>query len=136
MSFRLFELADATGGRRIGAGADLALDRLVIDSRQAGPGSLFVALAGETTDGHRFLGQAVEAGASAVLCQSAPADLLVPRVEVDDTREALVNFTRHRLESQGCTVVGITGSVGKTSTKEMVAAVRARRLGVLKTQGK
>jgi UDP-N-acetylmuramoyl-tripeptide--D-alanyl-D-alanine ligase len=135
MSFRLFELAEATGGRLVGAGADLALDRLVIDSRQATPGSLFVALVGETTDGHRFLGQAVEAGASAVLCQSAPADLVVPRVEVDDTREALVNFTRHRLERQRCTVVGITGSVGKTSTKEMVAAVVARRFGVLKTEG-
>jgi UDP-N-acetylmuramoyl-tripeptide--D-alanyl-D-alanine ligase len=135
MSFRLFELANATGGRLIGADADLALDRLVIDSRQATPGSLFVALVGETTDGHRFLAQAVEAGASAVLCQSAPADLVVPRVEVDDTREALVHFTRHRLERQGCTVVGITGSVGKTSTKEMVAAVLARRFGVLKTEG-
>jgi UDP-N-acetylmuramoyl-tripeptide--D-alanyl-D-alanine ligase len=135
MSFRLFELANATGGRLIGADADLALDRLVIDSRQAMPGSLFVALVGETTDGHRFLAKAVEAGASAVLCQSAPADLVVPRVEVDDTREALVNFTRHRLERQGCTVVGITGSVGKTSTKEMVAAVLARRFGVLKSEG-
>src|SRR2546430_12892741 len=98
MSFRLFELAEATGGRVAGAGADLVLDRLVIDSRRATPGSLFVALVGETTDGHHFLAEAVEAGASAVLCQSAPADLAVPRVEVDDTREALVDFTRRRLE--------------------------------------
>jgi UDP-N-acetylmuramoyl-tripeptide--D-alanyl-D-alanine ligase len=135
MSFGLFELAEATGGRLIGADTDVALERLVVDSRQARPGSLFVALVGETTDGHRFLAQAVEAGTSAVLCQSAPADLKVPRVEVDDTREALVGFTRHQLQRQGCTVVGVTGSVGKTSTKEMVAAVLAKRFQVLKTEG-
>ena len=135
MSFRLFELAEATGGRLIGADADLALERLVIDSRQATPGSLFVALVGETTDGHRFLAEAVEAGTSAVLCQSAPRGLTVPRVEVADTREALVSFTRHQLQRQGCTVVGVTGSVGKTSTKEMVAAVLARRFEVLKAEG-
>ena len=135
MSFRLFELAEATGGRLIDADADLALDRLVIDSRQATPGSLFVALVGETTDGHRFLADAVEAGTSAVLCQFAPPELSVPRVEVDDTREALVSFTRYHLRRQGCTVVGVTGSVGKTSTKEMVAAVLARRFEVLKAEG-
>jgi UDP-N-acetylmuramoyl-tripeptide--D-alanyl-D-alanine ligase len=135
MSFRLFELAEATGGRLIGADADIALERLVIDSRQATPGSLFVALVGETTDGHRFLAQAVEAGTSAVLCQSAPPELAVPRVEVEDTREALVSFTRHQLQRQDCTVVAVTGSVGKTSTKEMVAAVLGRRFEVLKTEG-
>jgi UDP-N-acetylmuramoyl-tripeptide--D-alanyl-D-alanine ligase len=135
VSFRLFELAEATGGRLVGAKGDLVLERLVIDSRQATPGSLFVALVGETTDGHRFLAGAVEAGTSAVLCQSAPPDLAVPRVEVDDTREGLVSFTRSRLQGQGCTVVGITGSVGKTSTKEIAAAVLGRRFDVLKTEG-
>src|ERR1700737_3581234 len=135
VSFTLFELAEATAGRVVGADEDVVLDRLVIDSREAAGGALFVALVGETTDGHRFLGQAAEAGAAAVLCQSAPVDLAVPRVLVDDTREALVQFTRHQLRRQPCTVVGVTGSVGKTSTKEMVAAVLARRFEVLKTEG-
>jgi UDP-N-acetylmuramoyl-tripeptide--D-alanyl-D-alanine ligase len=135
VSFTLFELAQATTGRLVGADKDLVLDRLVIDSREASAGALFVALVGETTDGHRFLGQAAEAGAAAVLCQSAPEGLAVPRVLVDDTREALVRFTRHQLQRQQCTVVGVTGSVGKTSTKEMVASVLAQRFEVLKTEG-
>jgi UDP-N-acetylmuramoyl-tripeptide--D-alanyl-D-alanine ligase len=135
VSFRLYELAQATGGRLVGAQGDFQLDRLVTDSRQAGDGALFVALTGETTDGHRFLDQAVAAGAAAVLCQVAPAAPPVPMVVVDDTREALVRFTRHQLERQGCKVVGVTGSVGKTSTKEMVAAVLGRCFEVLKTEG-
>jgi UDP-N-acetylmuramoyl-tripeptide--D-alanyl-D-alanine ligase len=135
VSFRLFELAEATGGRLVGADHDFQLDRLVIDSRQAAGGALFVALVGEATDGHRFLDQAVEAGAAAVLCQVVPAARRVPAVVVDDTREALVRFTRHQLQRQGCKVVGVTGSTGKTSTKEMVAAVLGRRFEVLKTEG-
>jgi UDP-N-acetylmuramoyl-tripeptide--D-alanyl-D-alanine ligase len=135
VSFTLFELAEATTGTLLGAQEDLVLDRLVIDSREAAAGALFVALVGETTDGHRFLEQAAQAGATAVLCQSAPADLSVPRVVVDDTREALVRFTRHQLQRQRCTVVGVTGSVGKTSTKEMVASVLEQRFQVLKTEG-
>ena len=135
MSFRLFELAEATGGRLVGADHDFQLHRLVTDSRQAAGGALFVALVGETTDGHRFLEQAIEAGAAAVLCQAAPGAAAVPMVVVDDTREALVRFTRHQLQRQGCKVVGVTGSVGKTSTKEMVAAVLGRRFEVLKTEG-
>src|ERR1700694_4079545 len=108
VSFTLFELADATAGTLVGADEDLVLDRLGADLREAAAGALFVALVGETTDGHRFLGQAAEAGAGAVLCQSAPADLAVPRVMVDDTREALVRFTRHQLRRQQVTVVGVT----------------------------
>lgn len=135
MSFKLSELAQATAGRLVDGGGDLVLDRLVTDSREAGPGALFVALVGETTDGHRFLADAVAAGVSAVLCREAPESLAVPRVVVPDTKEALVDFTRHMLQSHRLRVVGITGSVGKTTTKEMIAAVGARRYGVLKTEG-
>jgi UDP-N-acetylmuramoyl-tripeptide--D-alanyl-D-alanine ligase len=135
VSFRLFELAEATGGRLVGAEGDFQLHRLVIDSREATGGALFVALLGETTDGHRFVDQAIERGAAAVLCQAGPEAPAVPMVIVDDTREALVRFTRHQLHRQGCKVVGITGSVGKTSTKEMAAAVLGRRFEVLKTEG-
>lgn len=135
MSFRLFEVAEATSGRLVGADQDIELQRLVIDSREAGAGSLFVALVGESTDGHRYIPAAVAAGTSAVLCRPTPEAPTVPRVEVEDTREALVGFTRHQLERQGCKVVGITGSVGKTSTKEITAAVLGRRFDVLKTEG-
>jgi UDP-N-acetylmuramoyl-tripeptide--D-alanyl-D-alanine ligase len=135
MSFRLSDLVEATGGRLVGGGADLELDRLVTDSRQAGPGTLFVALAGETDDGHRFLPAAVAAGASALLAEKALERVDTPLVLVPDSKEALVAFTRHRLASQPMKVVGVTGSAGKTSTKEMIAAVLARRYEVLKTEG-
>ena len=136
MGFRLSELVEATSGRVVaGVPGDLELERLVTDSRQAGPGALFVALIGEAMDGHRFLQNAVSAGASAILCQAAPAGLGVPVVIVPDTREALVDFSRARLEAVRCRVVGVTGSAGKTTTKEMVAAVLAKRLDVLKTEG-
>jgi UDP-N-acetylmuramoyl-tripeptide--D-alanyl-D-alanine ligase len=135
MSFRLSELVEATGGRLVGGTADVVLDRLVTDSRQAGPGALFVALQGETTDGHRFIPTAVEAGASALLAQALPQTIELPAVLVPDTKAALVAFTRQRLAARPVTVVGVTGSAGKTSTKEMIAAVLERRFRVLKTEG-
>ncbi|MEA2644940.1 MAG: UDP-N-acetylmuramoyl-tripeptide--D-alanyl-D-alanine ligase, partial [Chloroflexota bacterium] len=135
MGFTVGDLAAATSGRVAAGDPLVVLDRLVTDSRAAGPGALFVALAGEAMDGHRFIRDAVSAGASAVLCESLPAGLRVAAVVVPDTREALVDFSRARLAAVGCRVVGVTGSAGKTTTKEMVAAVLARRLAVLRTEG-
>ncbi|MDP9326569.1 MAG: UDP-N-acetylmuramoyl-tripeptide--D-alanyl-D-alanine ligase [Candidatus Dormibacteraeota bacterium] len=135
MSFRLSDLVEATGGRLVGGDAAITLERLVTDSRQAGPGALFVALAGETTDGHAFIPTAAEAGATALLAESLPEGTEVPAVLVPDTKEALVDFTQHQLARQPIKVVGVTGSAGKTSTKEMIAAVLSRRYEVLKTEG-
>jgi UDP-N-acetylmuramoyl-tripeptide--D-alanyl-D-alanine ligase len=135
MSFTLDELAQATGGTLVDTPAEVVLDRLVTDSRQAGPGALFVALVGEAMDGHDFIPTAVAAGASALLCQRVPDGVSTPRVIVPDTREALVAFSRDRLRRCAVGVVGVTGSAGKTTTKEMIAAVLARRLKVHKTEG-
>ena len=135
MSFTLAELARATGGILLDGAGEVIIERLVTDSRQAGRGALFVALAGDAMDGHDFIAAAVDAGASALLCQQAPAGVRTPRVIVPDTREALVAFSRNRLASCGVRVVGVTGSAGKTTTKEMIAAVLQRRAKVLKTEG-
>lgn len=135
MSFTLREVAQATGGTLIDAPEDVVLDRLVTDSRQVGAGALFVALAGEAMDGHRFLPEVIAAGASALLCREAPPGSTTPRVIVPDTREALVAFSRSRLASAGVRVVGVTGSAGKTTTKEMIALVLAQGLEVHKTEG-
>jgi UDP-N-acetylmuramoyl-tripeptide--D-alanyl-D-alanine ligase len=131
----LREVVEATSGRLLGEPSDLSLSRLCIDSREAGPGALFVALAGETTDGHRFIADALRAGASALLVREPVAGSPVPQVVVADTRAALAGFTRAHLAATGARVVAITGSVGKTTTKEMTAAVLATRLSVLKTEG-
>ena len=132
MSFTLDDLAASTGGRLVHADAGLVLDRLVTDSREAGKGALFVALAGEEMDGHRFIDVALRNGASALLVRDAPAGVSVPTVVVADTTEALVGFTRGRLSAHHVQVVGVTGSAGKTTTKEMMASVLARAHGVLR----
>ena len=94
-----------------------------IDSRVAEQGGLFVALAGERVDGHDYAATAVEAGAAAVL-GSRPVG--VPAVVVDDTMTALATLARHVLTAlSDLTVVGLTGSQGKTSTKDLLAQVLA-----------
>jgi UDP-N-acetylmuramoyl-tripeptide--D-alanyl-D-alanine ligase len=101
-----------------------------VDSRLVRPGDLFVALCGTQTDGHRFIPDAIAAGASAVLSARAyqPTDgAAIAQVNVDDPLDVLQNLARERLLHQDhLTVIGITGSSGKTSTKEAIAALLAR----------
>jgi len=103
--------------------------RLVIDSREVTPGSLFVALPGERTDGHRFVRAAFEKGACAAVVQRDPEeDLPGPCLLVENTRRALWEAGRMIREGlDRVRMVGITGSCGKTSTKEFTAAA----LGIL-----
>ena len=122
------EVADAVGGR-LGEGTSpevLVTADAVVDSRLAEPGSLFVAVAGESADGHEYVGAAFGGGASLALV-SRPVD--GPHVLVTDTVEALGELARTVLtrlrEHGGIRVVGITGSVGKTSTKDLLGQVLA-----------
>lgn len=112
-----------------------------VDSRLVRPGCLFVALPGERTDGHRFLADAVAAGAAALIVTRPAADLPldalgdVTVLQVADGRAALGALAatwRRRFE---LLVVGVTGSIAKTSVKEAVAAVLARRFRTLKSEG-
>ncbi|KPI21196.1 UDP-N-acetylmuramoylalanyl-D-glutamyl-2,6-diaminopimelate/D-alanyl-D-alanyl ligase [Actinobacteria bacterium OK074] len=93
---------------------------VVRDSREVAPGSLFVAFAGERVDGHDFASAVVEAGAVAVLA-SRPVG--VPAIVVDDVTKALGALARHVVERAGATLVALTGSAGKTSTKDLIAQV-------------
>ncbi len=117
----LAEVAAAVGGRPTG-GTDPAIvvtGRVVTDSREAGPGDLFVAIAGDHHDGHDHAAEAAEAGAVAVL---SGRELAVPCVVVDDTVRALGRLARAVVDRiPGLTVVGVTGSSGKTSTKDLLA---------------
>ena len=90
------------------------------DTRKLEPEQLFIALQGER-DGHDFIGAALEKGAAAVLCTHCDGDY--PAIVVDDTRIALGQIARGEREKIGMKVVGITGSVGKSTTKEMIYAV-------------
>ena len=100
------------------------------DSRKILPGQLFIALQGER-DGHDYIGAALEKGASAVLVSRPVGD--VPAIVVDDTRIALGDIARQERQRIGMKVVGVTGSVGKSTTKEMICAVLEQKYRVSKT---
>jgi UDP-N-acetylmuramoyl-tripeptide--D-alanyl-D-alanine ligase len=137
VGLRVDQVIAYTGGTLVSGPPGQALAHLYTDSREVTPGGLFVALRGEAQDGHAFIGQALERGATAVLCEvppaGAPAHASVVRVA--DTRRALVDLTRGIVDAHPVPIVGITGSAGKTTTKDMVAHVLGRRLRVRKSEG-
>ena len=123
----LQEIATITGGRLHGIPEDAA-DRLVVDgpvvtdSREAGPGGLYIARVGEQQDGHRFVPAAAGLGAVAALTTREVDDL--PCVVVDDVQAGMASLARAVVDRHPqLTVIGITGSSGKTSTKDLLAAV-------------
>ncbi|MGE3713059.1 MAG: UDP-N-acetylmuramoyl-tripeptide--D-alanyl-D-alanine ligase [Alphaproteobacteria bacterium] len=109
-------VAQATSGKAQGS---FSAQRVEIDSRKVQPGDLFVAICGEVHDGHKFIPDAKQKGAVACLVSKKP-DVDIPYVLVKDTLEALTNMARKVRHETSATLVGITGSVGKTSSKEMM----------------
>lgn len=105
------------------------------DSRKIQRGCLFVPLAGDNFDGHRFIDAALDAGAAGCLCAKLPVDLRPDKfyIKVADTRLALKALAKTYREKFSIPFIQITGSVGKTTTKEMIAAVLSARYRVLKT---
>ncbi|MFD8395178.1 UDP-N-acetylmuramoyl-tripeptide--D-alanyl-D-alanine ligase [Streptomyces sp. NPDC059680] len=105
---------------------------VVRDSREVVPGSLFAAFVGERVDGHDYAPQVIEAGAVAVLA-SRPVG--VPAIVVDDVQTALGALARHVVRRLGATLVALTGSAGKTSTKDLIAQVLQRKAPTVFTPG-
>ncbi|MGA5041035.1 UDP-N-acetylmuramoyl-tripeptide--D-alanyl-D-alanine ligase [Streptomyces capoamus] len=105
---------------------------VVRDSREVVPGSLFAAFVGERVDGHDYARAVVEAGAVAVLA-SRPVG--VPAIVVADVQTALGALARHVVRRLGATLVGLTGSAGKTSTKDLIAQVLRRKAPTVFTPG-
>jgi UDP-N-acetylmuramoyl-tripeptide--D-alanyl-D-alanine ligase len=133
----IVDVLEATGGS-IAGGSQVAeaVTSFHTDSREVAPGGLFFALKGAETDGHRFVAQAAERGASAVVVERRVGDLGgVAQVVVGDSWRALYGLAANMLRRVHPLVVGVTGSNGKTSTKEMAAAVLATRMRVRKTEG-
>jgi UDP-N-acetylmuramoyl-tripeptide--D-alanyl-D-alanine ligase len=141
---RADDLVAATGGRLLRRGSRAAR-RGAVDSRLVEPGMLFVALPGERTDGHRFLADAARAGAAAMLvgrepdpaAGEAPIDALgdVTVVQVADPLRALQAVAAAWRTRFAPLVVGVTGSIAKTSTKEAAAAVLRGRFATLRSEG-
>lgn len=129
------QLAEMTGGTLV-QGGDVVTHSVVIDSREAKPDSVFFAIRGERLDGHQFLSQALANARGAVVSQ-LPDPLPEGKgiVKVDDTTEALQNLARSIRERQPFTLIGITGSAGKTTTKEMIATLVGTERRTFKSWG-
>lgn len=108
---------------------------VVIDSRKASEGCVFIALRGERVDGHNFISDVFKKGALAVICEEVPDELDGPCIQVDDCYKAIKSLAGFYRQQLNVKIVGIIGSVGKTSTKELVASVLSVKYDVHKTAG-
>lgn len=134
--FTLQEAAGRTQGRVVPVSAGPVCFRGVsTDTRTLAEGDLFVALRGERFDGHGFLEAAARAGAVAALVDTAEAPSGLPRIQVSDTLLGLGALARQNREESAACLVGVTGSSGKTTVKEMLAAILANEGATLATTG-
>ncbi|HSI99877.1 MAG TPA: UDP-N-acetylmuramoyl-tripeptide--D-alanyl-D-alanine ligase, partial [Patescibacteria group bacterium] len=137
-TIRLDELLAAVGGQLSGSTSVTTFSDATVDSRRVPPGSLFVALRGERTDGHRHVVDAVRAGAAVALVETPeelPPDLDAAVVVVPDALVALQELAAWWRSRQAVRVVGITGSTGKTLAKEITADVLSRTFRTLRNEG-
>ena len=137
MQLTLLEILEATGGGQIGGTmVGDAFRAFHTDSREVVPGGVFFALKGADMDGHEFVSDAIDRGAAALVVQRGMGPVPgIVQVLVPDTWEALYALARFVRDRVRPLVVAVTGSNGKTSTKEMVAATLASRHNVLRTSG-
>lgn len=133
----LEHITEVCGGTYYGAPDKLheEVTSIVTDSRKAETGCLFVPIVGERVDAHRFIGQVMQAGALATLSERVLEDADFPYILVESSLQAVKDIAEFYLKQLQIPVVGITGSVGKTSTKEVIASVLSQKFRTLKTQG-
>ena len=133
----LERITEVCGGVYYGSEADKKKEiaGAVIDSRQVESGYLFIAVKGEKVDGHQFIPQVFEKGALAVLSEQELSEPAGPYIRVESTLGAMKKLAAYYRRSLDIKVVGITGSVGKTTTKEMLASVLSTHFNTLKTLG-
>jgi len=126
----------ATGGRLICGEPDFVVSEITTDSRKAGVNMLFVPIVGENHDAHDYIGSAFENGASAVIThRDIPAREGKNIIRVMDTRTALGDIARYYKEKYNLPTVAVTGSVGKTTAKDMISSVLTMKYNTVKTQG-
>ena len=129
------EIVEATGGTLLSGNMNDDVRGFTQDTRQIHQGDMYIPLVGEKNDGHQFIRQAFEAGASAVITAHPIEDDTHNVILVKDTLQALTDMAAYLREHRDVKVVGITGSVGKTSTKDMIYAVVSTQYKTLKTLG-
>jgi len=132
--FTAGELADWTGGTWSG-GTPGHIRRIIHDTRSLAPGDVYLALRGERCDGHDFIPEALKRGAVGVIAERVDTDTAMPTLRVADSRRALFELAAGHRQRCRAKVVGVTGSVGKTTVKEMVADVLSCRGLTARTPG-
>ena len=137
MNINIKKVIEVVGGRPSAGELGRNITSVAIDSRKVVPGSLFVAFAGENTDGHHYLADSARRGAAAALVeQDVPDCGQMVAIRVDSTLAALQRLAAwQRLQFTGLQVIGVTGSSGKTTTKELVAGVLSQKYAVFKSRG-
>lgn len=139
--FRAQDVAEATAAAHVTGAPDVGFHRVCLDSRQVQPGDLFVALRGQRADGHDFVGEALRRGAAGALVERLPEGAAwgsagstgQPVLLVPDTTRALGELAHSWRQKHAVRVVGVTGSVGKTTTKETIAHLLSHRFSVLRS---
>ena len=136
INFTINDIVRITGGVLHGeADGGAPVTGAVIDSRAAGEGIMFCALKGERVDGHDYIASALAQGAACALASRAPAGVSGPVIVVPDVQRAMAALARETRERFAGPVVGVVGSSGKTTTKEMCAAVLSEKYKTLRTEG-
>jgi UDP-N-acetylmuramoyl-tripeptide--D-alanyl-D-alanine ligase len=133
----LTDVLRGSGGElAVGHEGEVAFSRAIIDSREVGAGDLFIALKGERVDGNDYVPHAIANHASGIISDRPPGAIpnRVAYVQVADTLKALQDVGAYKLRQVSPTVIGVTGTVGKTSTKEAVAAALGQKHSLLKTE--
>lgn len=133
-SLTFSQLAEMIGGRVV-QGGDAVTTSVIIDSREIKPGAVFFAIKGERLDGHQYVGQALEKGAVGAVVSQLPENVDKPLIQVGDTTKALQALASSIRDKYDVTLIGITGSAGKTTTKEMIATLIGSERRVHKSWG-
>jgi UDP-N-acetylmuramoyl-tripeptide--D-alanyl-D-alanine ligase len=131
----LTQIAKASGGILYGEDSGRDAAGVVMDSRKVEQDYLFIASVGERVDGHSYINEVFGKGALGVICEKAPDSPGGPYILVENSFQALKNIAMWYREQLDIKIVGITGSVGKTSTKEFISSVLSQKYQVLKTEG-
>ena len=128
------EILTATGGKLLSGSVEGKINGISTNSREIHEGELFIPLVGDKFDGHEFIKAAFELGAAAVLTQK-DTELFIDKtiIRVEDTKKALGDIARYYKEKHNVPTVAVTGSVGKTTTKDMLYSVVAQKYNTLKT---
>jgi UDP-N-acetylmuramoyl-tripeptide--D-alanyl-D-alanine ligase len=138
MNFSLQAMAAVVNGKlgagNTAAGDDLRFSSFSINTRTLQAGDVYIAIKGQVFDGHDFVGEAVQAGAKAIIVQRE-VTTTIPSIIVNDTQQALAQLATARRQQSQALIVGVTGSNGKTTVKEMLAAILGVYAQVLYTQG-